>query len=764
MIGALWTGISGLSGQQRALDNESNNIANVNTIGYKASRIAFSDQIYQDNIGKGVSTFEVEKLYTQGNLKVTGVDYDMALSGDGFFQLSDGHEMFYSRAGNFRMGQNGTLQNAGGYSVQGWAMSPVQPDSDVVSTDSNATKITNDYSKLLGNVIIRNTQSIDTIVAKATDYTETSRSDVNSIHTGASYKTAATKISDVELLISEYNTQLNRYADTNPKPTATSSRSQIDLLDYDLDTVALDDGDEMYVYIDGTKYSQSFDTDESTTIKKLIDKLSNIAGMDAYLTDGNDPDTANGDPSEPSPRINTSTDQGKIILKSLIPGKQFRVTEFGWIDASNSNQATKGTVQNIQQAKLGTGMGAIKSVESALSEAVSGKQQDIYTVRNETGTLYGTSTTNTAKHYKYQIDIYDKELKKNITIPSTPLPIDTPNSMDDFAKAINKSDELKKYINAYVINGNLKVEPKNANYDVEFTTHFSEDAFPSVRGGTGGGSTPAVYDSFSCNTAPNPDGAKDYTIVATNDGTDAGEYTIAITDPSNIDAIVSAINADNAANSNAHLIAENIDGKLVVWPSKDDGSGNAVKDEAVDTSNFRTKLTVDKDGDGTSDTVPISRSALYSGKNGAGGEFISMTTSINQTSVKNDIQLRLDTLALTDSAFGDFRVDESGLITIKQDGADFAVGQVAVAKFTDNRGLDPAGNNLLRATNRSGQAIFNINNNKTALIKGGTLELSTADLSESLVNLMVFQRAFEANSKSISTADQILTTLIQLKR
>ena len=99
-----------------------------------------------------------------------------------------------------------------------------------------------------------------------------------------------------------------------------------------------------------------------------------------------------------------------------------------------------------------------------------------------------------------------------------------------------------------------------------------------------------------------------------------------------------------------------------------------------------------------------------------------------------------------------------------QDGARFAIGQVAIARFTDNRGLDPVGDNLLMETTRSGSALFNIDNDKMAEIKGGTLELSTADLSESLVNLMVFQRAFEANAKSITTADTILNTLIQLKR
>ncbi len=67
-------------------------------------------------------------------------------------------------------------------------------------------------------------------------------------------------------------------------------------------------------------------------------------------------------------------------------------------------------------------------------------------------------------------------------------------------------------------------------------------------------------------------------------------------------------------------------------------------------------------------------------------------------------------------------------------------------------------------TNESGDPIFNLNNAKAATIEGGTLELSEADLSESLVNLMVFQRAFEANAKSITSADELLNTLINLKR
>ena len=101
---------------------------------------------------------------------------------------------------------------------------------------------------------------------------------------------------------------------------------------------------------------------------------------------------------------------------------------------------------------------------------------------------------------------------------------------------------------------------------------------------------------------------------------------------------------------------------------------------------------------------------------------------------------------------------------MKQDGVEYAVGQLAIAQFNNNIGLKAVGDNLLSATNESGSPIYSINNDNGTSLESETLELSTADLSESLVNLMVFQRAFEANAKSITTADDILNTLINLKR
>ena len=154
----------------------------------------------------------------------------------------------------------------------------------------------------------------------------------------------------------------------------------------------------------------------------------------------------------------------------------------------------------------------------------------------------------------------------------------------------------------------------------------------------------------------------------------------------------------------------------------------------------------------------------YSGRKGAGAEFLEIINKVDQTASQGSLQLRLDLLRITDSTFGEFSVDSTGLITMKQDGVKFAIGQAAIAMFNNNRGLNAIGDNLLAKTNESGDPIYNINNDKTAKIEAKTLELSTANLSESLVNLMIFQRAFEANAKSITTADGLLNTLLNLKR
>jgi flagellar basal-body rod protein FlgG len=137
MMRSLWIAKTGLDGQQAAMDTIANNLANVQTTGFKSTRAVFQDLLYQTirqpgaqvgdatqlptglQIGTGVRVAATERLHTQGNLNNTGNDMDIAINGRGFLQvqLPDGTDA-YTRDGTLQVDQNGQLTTAGGYVVQ----------------------------------------------------------------------------------------------------------------------------------------------------------------------------------------------------------------------------------------------------------------------------------------------------------------------------------------------------------------------------------------------------------------------------------------------------------------------------------------------------------------------------------------------------------------------------------------------------------------------------------------------------------------------
>jgi flagellar hook protein FlgE len=138
MMRSMFSGVSGLRNHQTAMDTIGNNIANVNTVGFKGGRTTFQDTLNQTlrgasapngnrgginavQVGLGMNLASIDIFQTQGNLQNTGKITDMALQGDGFFVLSDGAKDFYTRAGNFNIERDGRLTNpSNGLIVQGW--------------------------------------------------------------------------------------------------------------------------------------------------------------------------------------------------------------------------------------------------------------------------------------------------------------------------------------------------------------------------------------------------------------------------------------------------------------------------------------------------------------------------------------------------------------------------------------------------------------------------------------------------------------------
>ena len=137
MMKSLWIAKTGLSAQQAQLDVISNNLANVGTSGFKRSRAVFEDLMYQNarsagaqssqqtqvasglQLGTGVRPVATERLFTQGNLQQTSNPKDVAIQGQGFFQvlMPDGSTA-YTRDGSFQLNAEGQLVTASGYPVQ----------------------------------------------------------------------------------------------------------------------------------------------------------------------------------------------------------------------------------------------------------------------------------------------------------------------------------------------------------------------------------------------------------------------------------------------------------------------------------------------------------------------------------------------------------------------------------------------------------------------------------------------------------------------
>ncbi len=138
MIRSLNTGVLGIRQFQTSLDAIGNNLANVNTVGYKAARVDFSDTLAQTlraptpdsgggtgvagmQVGNGVTVTAIKNEFTQGAVKQTGVRTDLAIAGEGYFLVKDAttNQLYASRAGDFRIDKNGFLVTNGGHRVQG---------------------------------------------------------------------------------------------------------------------------------------------------------------------------------------------------------------------------------------------------------------------------------------------------------------------------------------------------------------------------------------------------------------------------------------------------------------------------------------------------------------------------------------------------------------------------------------------------------------------------------------------------------------------
>lgn len=151
---SIFTGVAGMQTYQRAVDVIANNIANVNTVAFKAARVSFAEALAQTlragsengtnpmQIGLGVGLSSIENLMGQGNLQSTGRPTDVAILGDGFFVISDGAKIAFARDGVFQLdGRNRLVSASNGMRLLGWLADPVTGQIDATMDVDPATEI-----------------------------------------------------------------------------------------------------------------------------------------------------------------------------------------------------------------------------------------------------------------------------------------------------------------------------------------------------------------------------------------------------------------------------------------------------------------------------------------------------------------------------------------------------------------------------------------------------------------------------------------------
>lgn len=198
---ALFAGSSGLSTLGDTMQIIGDNIANVNTIGFKSSKADFQDLLSQSlstmngstQVGSGSAIGDVSASFEQGSFETTGNATDLAIGGDGFFILreTNGDDNYYSRAGNFGFDEDGYMANPDGYIVQGWALD-TETGNDVGSiTDVHLNSFTSSPKESSAIELIANldSQGIDnSLVGGAADLADAWDGTVNPPMTDGAYE------------------------------------------------------------------------------------------------------------------------------------------------------------------------------------------------------------------------------------------------------------------------------------------------------------------------------------------------------------------------------------------------------------------------------------------------------------------------------------------------------------------------------------------------------------------------------------------------
>ncbi|MGX2982346.1 flagellar hook protein FlgE [Helicobacter sp. 23-1045] len=716
MLRSLWSGVSGMQAHQIALDVESNNIANVNTVGFKYSRASFVDMLSQIkriasspyknglggqndfSIGLGVGIEATTKVFSQGNTQNTDIKTDLAIEGDGFFIVSPdrGITHNYTRNGEFLFDANGNLVNTGGYIVQGWIRGELE----------NVEYMTEDeFFKVDHTGPIRSIQIDPAMVMPAKSTSSISlRANLN-----------AGRKADQMVPLSALDSSIATEID--PEIPIYDSANKLRQIAYDMGALFNADGDALAL-----KENQGLWISYQTAQMRQ-----NVQNTNETSTIG-----INGQ------EISFTNDSAVTGISSLIAAQNA-------INATSDKTGVEAYIDN----------GALR-LENKNERDGDEKTKNIIITSGGTGALAnfkeGDSVI-TAFSYQYT----------------------NAQDADSTAGQFRTTEDLRALMQQ---DANIVKNPQVTYGD------STASVFVSVN----------RYGMFEIENADDGDDIKNNLNIAVSSFyNDNITNNVILKDVMRGIATTSLVEGGNVASSGVFGVATHATSVDVVDSL---GSKHTVRFEFYKISgnewSFRAILPEPAQFIGGSPTRP---NILEGGRAvfNSDGSLAGMNPPVLQFDPKNGSTSpqRLELAFGDNGTFGgltsvdrisetytisqngyiagdlvDIRFDANGtLLGSFTNGKALALAQVALANFANNAGLQAEGGNIFSQSGNSGDPIIGApNTGRRGGVSGSKLEMSNVDLSRALTQLIVVQRGFQANSKAVTTSDQILNTLLGLKQ
>lgn len=816
MMRSLWSGVSGLQSHQVAMDVESHNIANVNTVGFKYSRANFSDQFSQTarpatapegelggknpmQIGLGTQIVSTQQIFSQGSIETTDSNTDMAIQGNGFFIVSPdgGLTRYYTRNGQFTRDSLGNFVDNNGYIVQGWMR------------DEKTNTI--DPTGPIKNIVIEPGLSIPANATTEINYK-------GNLNSGNEIGSQSSPIYSLD--------HHHGWVDKNGDGLINNNNELFGTTELGNSTENNENWAEFYTDKKGNVKMHEKGVDLGVIFNEKGSSLNLrenqgiwVSYADAKYTSGpiNNLDAQNG--TNLNIDLNGVNIQGNVKtlgeIEALINAKQAQTGVSASIVNGNRlqlvNQNNTGTTENMKNIKLVARVGNNANAVQGL----------IFGGANQGNQNQATGSATIITAYKYT---YSKAAPDTATHEYNDATDRKVRTTEDLRRAMQTDARL--YVNYKGANavtawrandGTFTANAiANRNDGVEVTINaqgqFSisnpaGDAWNEQDGNgaaAGGGGANAGNDTID-NRDPNQ--------VAQNRNTDADDHTLTLT--------VTGFSSDTV-NVNQKLtdVFSSISGSLTSGSSSTKVSSaikmasHSMTTEVYDSLGtkhevaieFRKVEQTEENGTRWSMVIRVPEPAQINPdapvyKNIITGEIrfksdgsilgyqpssITLTPN-NGSNAGQTIALNFGTLggfegmrsydakSSTDNiaqdgykggTLNDLRIDENGkIIGSFTNGRSLALAQVGMATFTNNNGLENLGGNVFGETANSGAAVIGAaNSGARGKISGSALEMSNVDLSRAFTQLIVVQRGYQANSKTITTSDTMLNTLLQLKQ